>query len=419
MQKKKTVVLGVTGSIAAYKAADIVSRLRKHNISVYTIMTQSAMQLLQPLTLETLSGHPVASDLFQRETPWEIEHISLAKRADLFLVAPASANFIGKYANGIADDLLTTTAMAMRCPVLVAPAMNTAMYESDANQANMDVLRSRNCHFIEPDSGWLACGDNGKGRLASVENIVMEALMLLHPWSLDMKGLNVLVSAGPTQEMIDPVRYISNRSSGKMGFAIAQAAARRGANVTLVSGPTNLKALYSVKQIDVQTTQEMCGCMNDAFDDCDICIMAAAPADYAPLTYENQKIKKNRIARLNLQLTKTVDIISQLSERKESRFICGFAAETEDVESYAKGKLEKKGLDMIAANDVSKKEIGFDSEENALMLFFANGDTKELKQAPKSEIALMLLDQIMERYHVESPKLELLEDLSNNPVNED
>ena len=397
MQNKKTVVLGVTGSIAAYKAADIVSGLRKQNVSVYVVMTNSACQLIQPLTLESLSGHPVASELFQRETPWEIEHIALAKRADLLLVAPASANFIGKYTNGIADDMLTTTAMAMRCPVLVAPAMNTAMYESVANQDNMNVLRARGVSFIEPETGRLACGDVGKGKLAQVEDIVEEAVLSLHPWSRDMQGQRVLISAGPTREMIDPVRFISNRSSGKMGFALAKAAKRRGAEVTLVTGAVALSTPRGVTRIDVQSTQEMCGEMNEAFDECDICIMAAAPADYEPVLYSPEKIKKSVQGRLSIELSKTVDILSTLGKRKGKRFLCGFAAETQDVEAYAMEKLLQKNLDMIVANDVSRRDIGFDSEDNAVTIFLQDGERKELDKISKDEIAVRILDRIMER----------------------
>lgn len=407
MKNKKTVVLGVTGSIAAYKAADIVSQLRKHNISVRVIMTKSATKLLQPLTLETLSGHPVACDLFERENTWEVEHISLAKQADLFLVAPASLNFIGKYTNGIADDFLTTTALAMTCPVLIAPAMNTNMYCSDANQENMKILQQRGCHFMEPDTGMLACGDVGKGKLAQVDDIVMEALTLLHPWAMDMKGKNVLVSAGATREMIDPVRFISNRSSGKMGFAIAQSAARRGAEVTLVTGPTALKTPTNVKRIDVQTTQEMCGQMNQQFDDCDICVMAAAPADYTPIAYQEEKIKKSDNNSITLELKQTKDILQTLTVQKGHRYICGFAAETSDVEEYGREKLVNKGLDMIAINDVSKRDIGFDSEENALTILTAMGQRKEFEKAPKLELAFHLLDMIMDEYG-ERNKLELV-----------
>lgn len=396
---QKCIVLGITGSIAAYKAADICSQLKKAGVSVHVIMTEAASRFISPLTLESLSGHAVADNLFSRETPWEIEHISLAKRADLFLVAPASANFIGKYTAGIADDMLTTTVMATKAPVLIAPAMNTVMYESAANQENMERLTQRGCHFIEPASGMLACGDEGRGKLAPVAEIVEKALELLQQEDKkDFLGKKVLVTAGPTREAIDPVRYISNHSSGKMGYAIAAAAKARGAEVTLVSGPVALDMPKGVERIDVVSTVEMKEATQAAFENCDICIMAAAPADYSVKSYADNKIKKSENgAGLKLDLEETPDILSALAERKKRQFVCGFAAETKDLEHYAKEKLKRKKLDMIAANDVSKKDIGFNADENALILFDAKGGRKELPKANKTAIAHALLDEILKQ----------------------
>lgn len=397
--QKKCVVLGVTGSIAAYKAVEIVRGLQKKDVSVYVIMTQAACEFIAPLTFENLTGHPVAIDMFSRETPWEIEHIALAKKADAFLVAPATANFIGKYTAGIADDMLTTTIMATKAPVLIAPAMNTAMYESIAMSANIDVLKQRGCTFISPEIGLLACGDVGKGKLADVDDIVKAILQMLSVDEIkqDLLHKRVLVTAGPTQEAIDPVRYITNHSSGKMGYAIASAAQKRGAIVTLVSGPTSLAVPENVSGIDVVSTNEMKIACEKAFDECDICIMAAAPADYTIKEYTTHKLKKTADDSLTLQLVQTPDILQALAERKTNQFVCGFAAETQDVEHYAMEKLKKKKLDMIAANDVSRKEIGFHSDENALVLFDKEAHRSEIPQMSKELVANALLDEIIKR----------------------
>lgn len=400
-KEKKTVVLGVTGSIAAYKAADIISALKKENVQVFAVMTKSACQFIAPLTLETLSAHSVACEMFSREAPWEIEHIALAKRADVLLVAPATANFIGKLAHGIADDILSTTAMATRAPLLIAPAMNVNMYQSAANQANMRLLAERGCRFIQPKSGMLACGDEGVGKLADISVIVSETLSVLgqsrNSKERDWTGRRVLVGAGPTREAIDPVRYLSNRSSGKMGYAMAAAAAERGAETALVTGPTNLDTPVGVRRVDVVSAQEMFDAMNREFEGCDVCVMAAAPADFRPESSADDKIKKQGAEGLVLPLVQTPDILAALTLRKGGRFVCGFAAETRDLTVYAKDKLRRKGLDMIAANDVSNTAIGFDSQENALTLYFADGSEKYLAQADKRVIAHGLLDEIAAR----------------------
>ncbi len=391
----KSVVLGVTGSIAAFKACDIVSGLKKRGVEVYCILTRSAAEFITPLSLESLSNRPVVTDMFHRETPWEIEHIALAKRADVFLVAPASANFLAKAAAGIADDMLTTTIMATRAPILIAPAMNTKMYTHPAAQANMETLRARGCRFVEPATGLLACGDVGLGKLAGVEEIIEATMALLYP-KRDLEGKNILVSAGPTRERLDPVRYLTNRSSGKMGYAIAEAAAERGAKVTLVSGPTALQAPDGVERVDVISSDDMFSAIDVHFPSCDALIMAAAPADFTPEAVSEQKIKKNGRDTLSVTLRPTRDILSAMGHKKENRRILGFAAETERIGENARQKLEKKNLDMIAANDVSKAGIGFQSGENAVTLYKRNGESEESGVLEKRALADWLLDRLFE-----------------------
>lgn len=397
-EKKRCVVLGVTGSIAAYKAAEIASALKKQDVDVYAVMTRAATEFLQPLTLESLTGHPVAVDLFARETPWEIEHISLAKRADLFLIAPATANLIGKLANGIADDMLSTTLMACRVPILLAPAMNAAMYESAANTANLETLKRRGVHFCEPARGILACGDEGIGKLASVETIVRRAMRLLSgtPQKQDFAGKSLLVSAGPTREALDPVRFLSNRSSGKMGYAIAEAARDRGAEVTLVSGPVALAPPDGVHLVPIQSTEDLFESMRAAFSRCDVCVMAAAPADFTPVSFAENKIKKqDNSGDVAFAFRRTPDVLAALGEVKTgAQFLCGFAAETQNLDDYAKGKLARKHLDMIVANDVSKAQVGFDHDTNEVSVYLADGSFVALPLASKRAIADALLDII-------------------------
>lgn len=392
---KKCVVLGVTGSIAAYKAAELVSRLKKRDIDVRVIMTEAATKFVAPLTFETLSLNPAVTDMFSRETPWEVEHIALAKRADVFVVAPASANFIGKFAAGIADDMLTTTVMATKAPVMIAPAMNTNMYESAAVQENIGILRRRGCEFIEPESGLLACGDTGRGRLAEpaeLERRIMERL----EQKRDLEGLKLLVTAGATREDIDPVRYITNRSSGKMGFAIAEAAARRGAEVTLVCGISALKTPYSVKRIDVVSSDDMFEAVDALFGECDTLVMAAAPADFAPAEKAAQKLKKNGQQDMTLELRATRDILKAMGAKKGVRTIVGFAAETQNIRENALKKLEEKNLDMIAANDVAGENTGFGVDTNAVTLFIRGGGERSIALADKSIVADRLLDELAE-----------------------
>lgn len=393
---KKNVVLGVTGSIAAYKACDIVSRLRKQGVDVHVILTRAGAEIITPLALETMSANPVVVDMFHRENPWEVEHISLAKRADVFLVAPATANFLGKAAHGIADDMLTTTILATRAPVLVAPAMNVNMYENPVVQENIALLKKRGWHFIEPDAGLLACGDVGKGRLAEPEAIVAAAMELLYP-RRDLAGKHVLVSAGPTQERIDPVRYITNRSSGKMGYAIAEAAAARGACVTLISGPVTLPVPEGVERVNVISSQDMFEAVHAAFDSCDGLIMAAAPADFTPAAFAEQKIKKNGCEGMTLELAATRDILKSIGERKRQQRVMGFAAETEHLAENAEKKLEAKNLDMIAANDVTAAGAGFAVDTNAVTLYKRDGSSEQSGTMPKRALADWLLDRLFEK----------------------
>lgn len=390
----KRVVLGVTGSIAAYKAADIVSRFRKRGVETRVILTESGAQFITPLTLETLSANPVITDMFHRETPWEVEHISLARSADVFLVAPASANFLAKAAAGIADDMLTTTLLAASAPVLVAPAMNSHMFLNPAVQHNIEILSRRGFTFIEPGSGTLACGDQGVGRLADPEDIVNTTMKLLNTQN-DMRGKCVLVTAGPTREDIDPVRYLSNRSTGRMGFAIARAAAARGARATLISGPSALNTPEGVRRIDVISSREMYDAVDSEFSACDVLIMAAAPADFTPKLKAEHKIKKGGGEGLTLELEPTRDILLEMGRKKGGRIVVGFAAETRDIRENALKKLAAKNLDMIAANDVSGKDTGFAAQTNALTVWKKDGTSVYSELMTKHEAADWLLDLVM------------------------
>ncbi len=392
MEKKKPcVVLGVTGGIAAYKACEILRLLQKRDVDVYVTMTKNACHFVAPLTFETLSGHPVAVDTFERPQTWEVEHIALAKRADVFLIAPATANIIGKMASGIADDMLSTTVMAAKAPVLLAPAMNTGMWENAAVQHNLDVLKARGVHVVAPASGHLACGDSGAGKLENVEIIVERTIELLNK-KRDMEGVRVLVTAGPTREAIDPVRYISNRSSGKMGYAIAESAAKRGAEVVLLSGPVAIPAPSGVEVVPFTTTQELMEQASMRALTQDILIQAAAPADYRVETVASQKIKKQDGAPMTLRLIENPDVAAALgSAKKPNQVFVGFAAETNDVIAHAEKKLERKNLDMIVANNVMRPGAGFDVDTNIVTLI--TGEHKEdLPLLSKKEVAERILD---------------------------
>lgn len=395
MTKKHTVVLGVTGSIAAYKSAEIIRGLTKLGVDVRVILTESGAQFITSLTLETLSKAPVAYSQFSRDCGFDIEHISLAKLADVFLVAPATANFIGKAANGIADDLLTSTYLATEAPVVIAPAMNTNMLNHAATQNNMNVLKARGHVFVEPSEGMLACGDIGKGRLAEIHDIISTVVGLLGSTN-DLARKRILVTAGPTREMIDPVRFLSNRSSGKMGFAIAEAAAKRGADVKLISGPVHLETPGGVSRVDVISSADLCAAVQCEFKNCDALIMAAAPADFTFKDVAENKIKKSTDG-IALNLTNTIDILASIAGQKGSRVVMGFAAETENLEQNALGKLKHKNLDFIAANNVAGKETGFGVDTNAVTLYSSDGIRTESGIMSKHELANWLLDALKVR----------------------
>lgn len=393
--EKKCVVLGVTGGIAAYKACEILRLLQKQGMDVFVVMTGNACRFVAPLTFETLSGHPVAVDTFERPATWEVEHISLAKRADLFLIAPATANIIGKMACGIADDMLSTTVMATRAPVMIAPAMNTGMWENPATQQNIAALIARGVHVVAPATGHLACGDSGAGKLEDVAVIAQRALDVLRA-RRDMEGLRVMVTAGPSREALDPVRYVSNRSSGKMGYAIARAAAQRGAQVTLLSGPVSIAAPQGVRLVRFTTTQELLDRAMECAPEQDILIQAAAPADYRAKEIAPQKIKKRGGEELVLHLVENPDVAATLGRAKrEGQVFVGFAAETNDVTAHARDKLVRKSLDMIVANDVTKPGAGFDVDTNIVTLITREGE-RELPLMTKEEAAEHILTRALE-----------------------
>ena len=392
--KKPCVVLGVTGGIAVYKACELLRLLQKRGIDVFVVMTKNACRFVAPLTFETLSGHPVAVDTFDRPQTWEVEHIALAKRADLFLIAPATANIMGKMACGIADDMLSTTVMATRAPVLVAPAMNTGMWENAAVQQNVKTLRARGVEIVAPVSGHLACGDSGAGKLEDVAVIAERACELLFA-KRDMEGLRVMVTAGPSREALDPVRYISNRSSGKMGYAIAQAAQKRGAEVTLLSGPVAIEAPQGVKLVPFTTTQELLDRASELAQEQDLLIQAAAPADYRAKEIAPQKIKKQGGEPMTFTLVENPDVAATLGKAKRSgQVFVGFAAETNDVLAHARDKLARKNLDMIVANDVTRPGAGFDVDTNIVTLITKDGQ-EALPMMSKAEVAQRILDRAL------------------------
>lgn len=392
MLEGKCVVLGVTGGIAAYKACEIVSRLKKLHANVRVVLTEHACRFVQPLTFETLSGNQVAVSAFEHS--FEIEHISLAKAADLLLIAPATANIIGKMAHGIADDLLSTTAMAVVCPILIAPAMNCAMYRSAALQENLETLKGRGVLTVGPESGHLACGDEDIGRMSEPETIVARVCELLRGQD-DLAGKHVLVTAGPTREMVDPVRFLSNRSSGKMGYAIAEAAARRGARVTLVSGPVALERPRGVETVSVTSTLDLYREVTERAKSADLVIQAAAPADFRPLEAARHKIKKTGEG-MTLQLTPNPDVAAQLGRDKhEGQVLVAFAAETDDLIANARKKLDKKNADMVVANDVTQPGAGFAGDTNRVTLV-TRSDARELPLMSKRDVADAILDRALE-----------------------
>ena len=391
----KEVVLGVTGGIAAYKAAEVVSRLRHLGIHVNVIMTKNATEFVAPLTFETLSANPVVTDTFDRPERWEVEHVALAKKADAFVIAPATANILAKMACGIADDMLSTTVLATKAPVLVAPAMNTGMWTADATQQNVQTLKQRGIHFVGPDSGILACGDTGAGRMSEPETIV-EAILSLLNVSGELTGNRVLVTAGATRERLDPVRFLTNDSSGKMGFAIAKEALKRGAEVTVVCGSVTAEKPAGVKIVDVESTQDLYNEMMRLAPEQDIIIQAAAPADYRFKIVADQKIKKEDGKPLCLEMVENPDVAAAVGQNKKpGQVFVGFAAETQHVSENAVKKLGKKNLDMIVANDVTKPGAGFNVDTNIATLITKEGMT-ECPLQTKAELACRILDKVIE-----------------------
>lgn len=392
MAAEKTIVLGVSGGIAVYKALEVVSKLKKRNMDVHVIMTKSAREFVTPLSFQSLSQNMVAYNMFEEPRAFEIQHISLAKKADLMAIVPATANIIGKVSNGIADDMLSTTIMATKAPVIFAPAMNTNMYNNVIVQENIKRLKNLGYEFIEPESGRLACGDEGIGKLANTDIIVDSICNKLYPIK-DLVGKKVLVTAGPTIGKIDPVRIFTNRSSGKMGYAIAEEARYRGAEVVLISGPTNIAPPLGVTFIRVNTNEEMFNAVMEYYDFMDIVIKTAAVADYKPKEYSNEKIKKGSSS-LNIELIKDRDILFHLGQNKKSQILIGFAAESENLIENAKRKIEKKNLDYIVANNIKNSETGFASDFNKATIISKLGETCELNKMSKSELANRLFNLI-------------------------
>lgn len=393
MLKGKTIVLGVTGSIAAYKIANLASMLVKLHADIHIIMTQNATNFINPITFETLTSNKCLVDTFDRNFQYNVEHVALAKRADLFLVAPASANIIGKVANGIADDMLSTTIMACKAPKLIAPAMNTNMFENPIVQDNLSKLEHFGYEIIHPATGYLACGDTGAGKLPSEELLLAHMMRHLH-FEKDLLGKKVLVTAGPTVEAIDPVRFISNHSTGKMGYAIAKCAMERGAEVTLITGPTSLKAPDFVTVIPIQSAKDMFEQVKAHMTDADFIIKAAAVADYTPTQTATEKIKKSDDD-LSISLMRTNDILQYVgSHKRNGQVLCGFAMETQDLIANAQKKLQKKNADMIVANNLKVAGAGFGTDTNVVTIIKAN-EMKELPLLSKDDVAKVILDEML------------------------
>jgi phosphopantothenoylcysteine decarboxylase/phosphopantothenate--cysteine ligase len=395
------IALGVTGGVAAYKAAELVRRLQQEKLDVQVVMTRSAQEFITPLTFAALTGQKVITDMFSAggmaapaNVESAIEHIAVAQRIDLLLVAPATADILGKFANGIAEDFLSTLYLATKAPVVVAPAMNVNMWDHAATQRNLAILRERGVHVVDPDEGYLACGMVGSGRLAATETIakkVCEVLGLCH----DLAGQTILITAGPTREDIDPVRFLTNRSSGKMGYALAEAANRRGARVILVSGPTDLKIPDGVDWVPVRSTEEMHHAVRERAANVSVVIMAAAVSDYRPAVQHDQKLKRGE-GSFTLELEPTPDILADLGREKRGQVLVGFAAETNSVAENARGKLARKGADMIVANDVTQEGAGFDGDTNIVTMFLRDGREIPLPKMTKFEVANQILDRVLE-----------------------
>ena len=388
----QTIVLGICSSISIYKSCDILRDFQKKGYRVQVLMTKNATHMISPLLFSALSGQNVFVDSFEKSTSEKINHVDLAKDISLLVLAPATANMIGKLAGGVADDFLSTFYLAVRSPVLIAPAMNEAMFFHKQTQENMKKLRAQGVRFVEPEKGYLACQEEGWGRLASPGKIVEKSLDILRT-TRSLEGKKIIVTAGPTREHLDPVRFISNRSSGKMGFELADEAHNRGAEVILISGPTHLLPPRDIKSFFVQSAEEMNQAVEDHFHDTDILIMAAAVSDFMFSSQMKQKAKKSQSIE-NLQIVPTVDILSQLSRSKKNQICVGFAAETENIEQNALLKLKKKKLDLIVANDVSEEGIGFDAEDNRVSLFFPDGRVVHTDKKSKLEISRIILDEI-------------------------
>lgn len=394
MLKDKTIVLGVTGGIAVYKAADIVSRLKKLRANVEVIMTSGATEFVTPLTFQTMSGNKVHREMFGEVKNYDVEHISLAQKADIILIAPATANTIGKIANGIADNLLTTVVMASTAKIIFAPAMNTMMYRNPIVKSNIEKLKNLGYEFIQPGTGLLACGDYGEGKMAEPVDIVEYVLSSLV--EKDLLGKKVIVTAGPTIEPLDPVRYMTNHSSGKMGYSIAKEAADRGAEVILISGPTSITPPKEVKFVQVNTTEDMLNAVSMHFDSCDVLIKSAAPADYRPETVSPVKIKKKEDEKdeLVIKYVKNPDIAAYFGNQKKNQVMVGFAAETGNLDEYAMEKLKKKNLDFIVANDVTKEGAGFNVDTNIVTILDKNGGKESYPMMNKREVARVILDKV-------------------------
>ncbi|MBR4631136.1 MAG: bifunctional phosphopantothenoylcysteine decarboxylase/phosphopantothenate--cysteine ligase CoaBC [Treponema sp.] len=395
MLKDKTVILGVTGSIAAYKIANLASLLVKNHADVHVIMTKNATNIINPIAFETLTNHKCLVDTFDRNFEFNVEHVSIAKKADIFVLAPATANTIAKVANGLADDMLSTTFLACECPKLISPAMNTRMLHNPITQDNIEKCRRFGMKIIDSAYGHLACGDDGDGKLPDIETLFNHICFELL-YEKNLTGKKILVTAGPTREAIDPVRFITNHSTGKMGYAIAKVAAARGASVTLISGPVNLETPLFVKRIDIQSAKEMFEEVKKHFDESDIVIKAAAVADYRPKNYATEKIKKMGEGDASIELERTDDILQYLGEHKKNQFLCGFSMETQDMIENSKKKLSKKNLDMIVANNLKVSGAGFGTDTNVVTII-TKDSTEELPMLSKEKVADKLLDEIIKK----------------------
>ena len=393
MLNNKNILLGVSGGVAVYKSCELVSRLKKQAAEIDVIMTEAAAKFVAPLTFQSLSLNQVVVDMFEEPKYWEIGHISLAQKADLVVIAPATANIIGKLANGIADDMLSTTVMASRAPVLIAPAMNTAMYENPVVQKNIETLKNLGYMFVDPVEGRLACGDVGKGKMAEPSEIEKRIVEILTP-KQDLSGKTVLVTAGPTQEAIDPVRFITNHSTGKMGFAVAEKAASRGARVILVSGPSGIKTPAGIERVEVVSAMDMYNKVMELYKDADIIIKSAAVADYAPVEASREKLKKGD-EDMVIKLKKNPDILQELGKQKGERVLIGFAMETQNLLDNAKAKVVKKNLDFIVANDLNTEGAGFGTDTNIVLIIDRNGTIESLPKMTKSDLADYILDKAL------------------------